>query len=874
MFGRKRKLDDFSAEIAAHLQLEFERQRALGLSEEEARAAARRAFGNVIQAKERFYESGRWLWWDHFWQDVRYGTRTLSKSPGFTIVALVTLSLGIGANAVIFSLISTFLLRPLPIRHPDQVWAIHQGKQNDPSYSQSMSYPNYKDLRDRNQVLTGMAVYRFDPMSLSHNGLNERVWGYLVSENYFDVLGVRPALGRIFLPEDGSAPNAHPVVVLNYRTWQRRCGADPAIVGNPIMINGRNFTVVGVAPPEFTGTESVFTPEFWIPSIMQEWIEGYNGLMSRGDGQWSAFGRLKPGVTPQQAQAQLNSVAQQLGKEYPGEDEGLALRLNPPGLVEPDLRNAVIAFSLALSLMVGLVLAITCTNLASLLLARGAHRRKEIAVRLALGGTRLRVTRQLLTESLLLSGLGAALGLLLGAFLIQLAKAAVPSLDFALTLDLRMDWRVISFVVALALLTVIAFGLFPALYTSRPDLLGTLKDELTWGRRRSWLRGGLVAMQVALSSILLITAGLTVRSLQHTQALGPGFDPNHALTLSVDLGLQGYDEARGRNFYQQLLQATRALPGVESVGLIRSLPLGLEYSTTGVYPDGRPEPHANEMPSACYENISPGYFAAMGIPLMAGRDFSETDTAKSPGVAIINETLAQQFWPGENPIGKSLRSGNTGANPLEVVGVAKNGKYQTLGELPRLIIYYSISQVYSSDGALVARTSVDPKSMIASVRSEVSKLDPNLPVYEAKTLQEHMNLPLFPLHAAAVALGSFGLLAMILAAIGIYGLMAYSVVQRTQEIGIRMALGARARDVWTMVLRQGLIIVAVGIACGLLGAIALSKIVASLLYGVSATDPLAFALSLLLLAAVALVACFFPAKRATKVDPAAAVKCL
>jgi predicted permease len=470
--------------------------------------------------------------------------------------------------------------------------------------------------------------------------------------------------------------------------------------------------------------------------------------------------------------------------------------------------------------------------------------------------------------------LGAALGLLLGAFLIQLAKAAVPSLDFALTLDLRVDWRVISFVVALTLLTTIAFGLFPAAYASRQDLLGTLKDGPTWGPRRSRMRGSLVAMQVALSSILLVAAGLTVRSLQHTQALGPGFDPNHALTLSVDLGLQGYDEARGRNFYQQLLQTTRALPGVESVGLIRSLPLGLEYSTTGVYPDGRPEPHANEMPSACYENISPGYFAAMGIPLLAGRDFSNSDTAKSSGVAIINETLAEQFWPGENPIGKRLRSGNTGAKTLEVVGVAKNGKYQTLGELPGLIVYYPISQVYSSDAALVARTSVDPKSMIASVRNEVSKLDPNLPVYEAKTLQEHMNLPLFPLHAAAVAVGSFGLLAVILAAIGIYGLMAYSVAQRTQEIGIRMALGASARDVWAMVLRQGLVIVAAGLACGLLGAIALSKIVASLLYGVSATDPLAFAISLLLLAGVALVACFFPARRATKVDPVAAIKCL
>jgi macrolide transport system ATP-binding/permease protein len=841
---------------------------------EDARAAARRAFGNVMQAKECFYESGRWLWWDHFWRDVRYGARAFRKSPGFTTVAILTLALGIGANAVIFSLVNTFLLRPLPIRDPEQVWAIHQGKQSDSSYSQSMSYPNYKDLRDRNQVLTGMSVYRFDPMSLSHNGKNERVWGYLVSENYFDVLGVRPALGRSFLPEDGMAPNTHPVVVLNYRTWLRRFDGDPAILDSSIMINGRTFAVVGVAPPEFTGTESLFTPEFWIPSMMQEWIEGYNGFTSRGDGQWLAFGRLKPGVTQQQAQAQLNSVAQQLGKEYPGPDDGMALRLNPPGLVEPGLRRAVIAFSLALSLMVGLVLAITCTNFASLLLARGAHRRKEIALRLAMGATRLRVARQLLTESLLLSVLGAASGLFLGAFLIRLAEAAVPSLDFALTLDLRMDWRVVTFVVALALLTGIAFGLLPALYTSQPDVLGTLKEELSWGRRRSWLRGGLVAMQVALSSILLVTAGLTIRSLQHTEALGPGFDPNQALTLSVDLGLQGYDEARGRNFYHQLMQATRTLPGVKSVGLIRSLPLGLEYSTTGVYPDGRPEPHANAMPSACYESTSPGYFAAMGIPLMAGRDFSEADTAKSSGVAIINETLAQQFWPGENPIGKRLHSGNTGSNALEVVGVAKNGKYQTLGELPSLMIYYPLSQVYSSDAALVARTNFDPKLVIASVRNEVLRLDPNLPIYEAKTLEEHMKLPLFPLHAGAVVVGSFSLLAMILAAIGIYGLMAYSVAQRTQEIGIRMALGARTWDVWSMVLSQGLIIVAVGIACGLLGSIALSKIIASLLYGISATDPLAFALSLLLLASAALAACFFPARRATKIDPVAAIKCL
>jgi macrolide transport system ATP-binding/permease protein len=872
----KQALDrDLHDELATHLDLHIADNLRSGLSPAEARRQALLHLGGLEQTKESVRDQRTLPFLETLLQDTRFALRLLRKSPAFTSVAVLTLALGIGANAAIFSLISTILLRPLPIRHPEQVFAIHQGKQNDPAYSQSMSYPNYKDIRDRNQVLSAMAVYRFDPMSLSHNGNNERVWGYLVSVDYFDLLGVRPLLGRTFLPDEGTTPNAHPVVVLSHGCWLRRFGGDPTIVDSPVIINGRSFTIVGVAPPDFTGTESVFTPEFWVPSMMQEWIESGSGLESRGDGQWFAIGRLKSGLTAQQAQSQLNMVAQQLGREYPGTDQGMALRLTPPGLVDPNLRTAVIAFAGALMLTVALVLTIACTNLAGLLLARAAQRRKEIAVRMAIGATRFRLARQLLTESLMLSLIGAGLGLLLGAFLMRLARASLPSTDFALTLDLRMDWRVVGFVTSLSLLTGIGFGLVPAVYASRSDVVSTLKDDVLGGPRgKAWLRSVLVTMQVALSFVLLITAGLTVRSLQHTESLGPGFDPNNALTVSVDLGLQGYDQPRGQNFYRQLTQSVRALPGVKAVGLIRSLPLGLEASTTGVYPDGRPEPPAEEMPSAFYENISPGYFAAMGIPLLAGRDFAQGDTAKSSGVVIVNETLAQQFWPGENPIGKRLHSGNTGAGMLEVVGIAKNGKYQSLGELPALIIYYPISRVYATNAALVVRTDIDAASVISSVRGEVRKLDPNLPVYDARTLKEHMRLPLFPLHVGAVAVGSFGLLAMILAAVGIYGVMAYSVAQRTQEIGVRMALGARAFDVWKMVLRQGIVITAIGMVCGLLCAIGLSKVVASLLNGVSATDPLSFLFSSLLLAAVALVACFIPARRATKVDPVIAIKCL
>jgi putative ABC transport system permease protein len=866
--------EDVHREIAEEWQFHIDRRTEenirRGLSPEEARRSAEQHFGNSGYLKDVSWDQRGGGFFEILWQDLRFGARQLLRSPGFTFVALVSLVLGIGANAVIFSLVSTCLLRPLPITHPEQVFEISQGKRNDPSYSQWMSYPNYKDLRDRNQVLSAMAVYRFAPMSLSHNGANERVWGYLVSENYFDLLGVRPFLGRTFLPEEGSAPNAHPVAVLSYGCWQRRFASDPAIGGSPIMINGHRFTAVGVAPPNFTGTESVFTPEFWIPSMMQAWIESWNGMESRGNGQWLAVGRLKPGIAVAQAQAQLNTVAQQLEKEYPGNDQGMALRLTPPGLVDPSLRTAVIAFTGALMLTVVLVLAIACSNLASLLLARSAQRRKEIAVRMAIGATRFRLTRQLLTESLMLSVIGAAFGLLLGSVLMRLAQASVPSTDFALTLDLRMDWRVVFFVTSLALFTGIGFGLVPALYASRPDVISTLKEDALGGARKARLRSVLVVLQIALSFVLLITAGLTVRSLRHTEGLGPGFDPNHAVTLSVDLALQGYDQQKGQMFYQLLAQRVRALPGVHAAGLIRSLPLGLEASTTGVYPDGRPEPQAQDMPSAFYENISPGYFAAMGIPLLAGRDFADSDTKNSSGVVIVNETLAQQFWPGENPIGKRLHSGNTSV--LEVVGLAKNGKYQSLGEIPGLTIYYPLQQVYASNAALVVRTDVDPNGAIASVRGEVRNLDPTLPVYEAKTLREHMRLALFPLHVGAVAVGSFAFLAMILAAIGIYGVMAYSVAQRTQEIGIRMALGARAIDVWKMVLRQGVILTAIGMLCGLLFALGLSKIVASLLYGVSATDPLTFLLISLLLAAVALLASFLPARRATQIDPVMAIK--
>lgn len=864
--------DEIAEEWRLHVDLRTEENIRRGMNPDEARRGAERSFGNAGYIKDVSWDVRGGGVMERIWHDMRFAARQLRRSPGFTAVALLSLALGIGANAAIFSLISMVLLRPLPISHPEQVFSVDQGRQKDPDYSQSMSYPNYKDIRDRNQVLEGIALHRFAPMSVSHNGSNERVWGYLVTGNYFDVLGVKAFMGRTIANSDDDAPNAHPVTVLSYGCWQRRFGADPNIIGSTLTINGHSFIAIGVAPPGFLGTETVFTPEFWVPSLMQGWIEGFEGWKFRGNGAWHAIGRLKVGVKREQAVAQLNSIARQLARDYPDTNPDMAVMLNPPGLIEPDVRSAVVAFSGALLLTVLLVLLIACTNLASLLLARATQRRKEIAVRMAIGATRARLTCQLLTESVMLSVTGAAMGLAVGWALIQVAQASLPQTDFALSMDLRMDWRVVVFVTSLAVLTGIGFGLVPALHASRPDVVSALKEE-AGGRQRARLRSLLVTLQVALSFVLLIAAGLTIRSLQHTQALGPGFDPNNALTLSVDLGLQRYDQAKGENFYKQLRKHVLALPGVSAAGFVARLPLGLDNSSTGASPAGEAQPRSQDMSSCYYDSVTPGYFAAMGIPLVAGRDFAETDTDKAPRVAIVNETLARNFWPGQNPVGKRLNTGTTDEAKV-VVGVAKSGKYYNLGETPALMVYFPETQYYESAAALVVRTQMDPQASLASVQGEVRKLDPDLPVYAAKTLREHMKLSLFPLHAAAAAVGSFALLAMILAAIGIYGVMAYSIGQRTREIGIRMALGAKATDVWQMVLKQGIVITVGGIILGIACAISVSSIVANLLVGVSATDPVTFLGITLLLAAVAIAACFVPARRATRVDPVNAIRTL
>ncbi|HEX7175815.1 MAG TPA: ABC transporter permease [Pyrinomonadaceae bacterium] len=810
-----------------------------------------------------------------FFQDVRFGWRRLKASPGFTAVAVLSLALGIGANTAIFTLVNTVLLRPLPVAEPERLASVYPVARDEEVGA--FSYPDYRDFRDRNEVFTGLFVHRFAPMSLSREGQSERVWGYLVSGNYFDVLGVSAARGRTFLPEEDVAPLRHPVVVVSHASWQTRFGGDPNLIGKTVQLNGHPFSVVGVAPEGFQGSETAYTPELWAPMMMQPVIEpGFDWLEKRDNHNLFATGRLKPGVTYEQAVASLNILARQLGEEYPDTNEGMTMTLTPPGLIHPILRGPVIGFTGALMGVVALVLLIACTNLANLLLARAADRRKEIAIRLALGASRLRLVRQLLTESVLLALMGGAAGWLLALWVVDVVTAFKPPVNFPLTIDLQIDWRVFAFSLVASVLTGIVFGIVPALQTTNPELVPALKDGAAQGgARRTRLRSALVVAQVALSLVLLVAAGLVVRTLQHVQTMSPGFDPEGALTMSVDVGLQGYDEARGRQFYRQLLERLRALPGVESATAADFLPLSLNYNAMPVFIEGQPAERGANVPTAMNSSVATDYLKTMGIPLVRGRDFGERDREDAPRVVVVNEAFARRYFPGADPVAEAIghRVSSDAEGPwYEIVGVAGDGKYFGISEAPRPFIYLSLGQRYSSNASLVVRTKGDPRAMIAAVRGEVRGLDESLPVFDVKTMTEHLGISLFPARVAGALLGAFGLLALTLAAVGIYGVMSYSVAQRTHEIGVRVALGARPRDVLGLIVRQGMTLAVVGIVLGLLAAFAAVRALGNLLYGVGATDPLTFAGVTLILASVALAACLIPARRATKVDPMVALR--
>ncbi|TMQ00088.1 MAG: ABC transporter permease [Verrucomicrobia bacterium] len=808
--------------------------------------------------------------------DLKFALRQLLKNPGFTAVAVLTLALGIGANTAIFSLINIVLFRPLPVAEPERIVSVGPIGKN--GLGPALSYPNYRDLRDRNEVFSGLFATRYAPVSLSRGHHNERIWGLLVSGNYFDVLGVQAVLGRTIRPEEDRTRLEHPVVVLSHHCWQNRFGGDSGIVGQTVLLNGNSFTVIGVAPKSFRGIELVLAPDVWVPMMMAPWIEpGCAWLDARDSYNLFVSGRLKSGVNPKQAEAALNILAEQLAREYPDPNKNLKLALFAPGFVLPSLRGGVLAAGLVLIAAVGLVLLIACANLANLLLARAAGRTREIAVRMAVGASRWRLIRQLLTESILLALSGGALGVAFALWIIPVALAAAPRINGPLQLALPIDLRVLLFTLGISTLAGIGFGLIPALRSSQTEVVSGLKEGTPQtSATASRIRNGLVSAQVALSLVLLVAAGLVVRSVQRLQTTNPGFNPEHAVTVSFDLGLQGYDRERGARFQRQILDVVRGLPEVRSAALVSILPLGINESNTSIEIEGQSSAPDADRPDERYASASANYFATMGIPLLAGRDFTDLDQAGSQRVAVINQEFLIRFFPGLAPkavLGKRVRGGGPANAWSEIIGVAATGKYLTLTEAPKPFIWFVLAQQYEPAVSLIVRAPTEPRGMVAALQREISRLDPNLPLYDGKPLRDQLSFALFPSRAAALLMGSFGLLALALAALGVAGVLAFSVAQRRHEIGVRMALGARTGDVLQIVLKQSLKSVGIGAGLGLAGALAVTRFLSSLLYEVEPTDPATFAGASLLLALVAVLAISIPARRAAQVDPMEALRC-
>src|SRR5262245_7129017 len=808
-----------------------------------------------------------------FWQDLRYAVRMLGKNPGFTVVAVLTLGLGLGANTAIFSLINTVLLRPLPVERPDRLVTLNNAP--DSRMFPAFSYPNYKDFRDRNDVFSGLIAYHFAQLSLSHDGVNERLWGYLVTGNYFETLGVKAALGRVISADDDQSPGAHPVTVVSFKCWRQRFGGEPGVIGKNVIVNGRGYTIIGVAQPGFSGTEVIVEPEMWFPMAMQAEIEV--GSQWLDDREWKTItmmGRLAPGVSVRQAQTSLNSIARQLESEFPTANEGMRITLLSPGLIGGSMRGAIMGFAGLLMVVVGMALLLACANLANLLLARATERRREIAVRLALGANRFRVMRQLLTESLLLAACGGVMGLLLAVWLAKLIVTVKLPIDVPLATELHVDIRVFVFAGLISLATGLLFGLLPAWQATKTDLASSLKNETSFGGpQRSRLKSGLIVLQVALSLVLLVGGGLMLRALRQAQTINLGFDPQRAVEMSFDLRLQGYDSAQGREFQKRLLERARSLPGVESAGMANIIPVDLHISSVPVSIEGQTPSRPANAPRALTSNITPGYFKAMGTRLLRGRDFTEYDDDKAARVAIINESFARRFWPGADPLGKQFKLGDDESPKLQVIGVAQDGKYTGLNESQWPFVYRPQWQYRVGATTMVVRAEADPQKVISLLRRELQQLDPNLPLASARTLAERLSLALLPARIVASVLGGFGLVALLLAAIGLYGVMSYAVSKRTHEIGVRMALGAQRGDVLKLVMGQGMALTLIGVTIGLLAAIGLTGWMKSVLFGVSATDPLTYAGVAALLTLVALLACYVPARRATKVDPMVALRC-
>lgn len=806
---------------------------------------------------------------ESFVQDARHAMRGFARGPVFALTAILSLAIGVGATTAIFSLVNALLLSPPPgIGEPDRLVSV--GRTNDGSGFDNMSYANYVDYRDGSTALSGLAGMQYSPRALSLAGPDggEAVEGSIVSGNFFDVLQVRPALGRFFLAEEDRTPRSHPVVVLSHSFWRDRFDSDPEVVGRGIVLNGSSFTVVGVAAEGFRGPV-VLAPDLWAP-VMAAPLLGMedNVLTSRRSVWLMAIGRLAPDAGVSQAQAELSTIASRLEQSYPESNRAQGVRVAPASLFPGEFQGIVNAFMFFLLALSGLVLLVAGTNVAGMLLARAAARRREIAVRLAIGASRGRLLRQLLTESVLLFLLAGVLGVLLARWLLTGLMALVPRLPIQLAIDPQIDMRALSFALAVSLIAGVLAGLAPALQSTRPALAPELRSDGSGRGSRLRLRNGLLVAQMAFSMLLLVVGGLFARALVQARSIEPGFDPRGVQIATLDFRLTNHDSTSGRQFAAALLERAGAIPGAQNVALSRMIPLdGGSFGLGGIAVAGRESSREDGRWDADWNIVTPDYFAVMRMPLVAGRDFSDADRTGAPDVAIINQTLAQQIWNGD-AVGQSFTNGE---RVVTVIGIARDAKYRTLGEQPRGFIYVPFAQRYASEMSLFVRT--EPGAALAApIRSVVAGLDPALPVLVSETMEEHTAIGLFPQRIALVVAASLGIVALLLSVLGIYGVTAYGVARRTREIGIRLALGSPRGRVLGLVLRQGVVLAGLGVAIGLAMTLGVARLLESLLYGVPGTDVFALAGAAALLVGAALVASWVPARRASRVDPAVALR--
>jgi putative ABC transport system permease protein len=866
LFSRRRLCNDLSEEIRSHLDEKIDGLVAAGMPRKEATAAARREFGSLILAEEDSRTVWRWPSLEDFFMDIRYGVRMLRQSPAFTIVAVLTLALGIGANTAIFSVVEGVLVKPLPFPKQDQLLMLWE-KDKDGLRSNT-SWATFTDWNRENHSFTSIsAVSLWTPTFITLNDA-ENLIGFRVSSTFFDVMGMKLELGRGFLTSEDVRGNNF-VVVLSHGFWQRRLASDPNILGKSIQLGSRAYAVVGILPPEFPSVLSfdprkpadLYTPLAYDASLP---------YACRDCRHLRAIARLKDAVSISQAQAEMNQISENLFRQYPAEYSAAGVTFTP---LKDYLVGDVSAVLWSLLGSVGFVLLIACVNVANLLLGWAARRRREVAVRAALGAPRSRMIRQFLTESLLLSLLGGALGLFLAwsgvALLQQVHLGNLPRLQ-----NVQIDSWTLAFTFGISVLSGLAFGLAPAFRTSKFNLTETLKEggKITAGRERHRFRNLLVVSDVALALLLLTGAGLVMKSFVRLLEVKPGFDPSNTLTLGISLWGPKATDAQAIAFYQQVLHSVQALPGVESAGVVSQLPLGGNLDMYGVHVEGKSSANPEEDPSADRYSISPAYLRAMRIPLLSGREFDDRDRADSPPVALVNESAARKLWPGEDPTGKRFRFGDTKGPWKTVVGVVGDVLHKGLDASKTLQVYLPEGQFVDSDMMLVVRTSNEPASLAAAIRAAIAAIDPQAPISGVATMQEVVSASLANQRFGVILFTLFAAVALLLAAFGIYGVISYGVTQRTHEIGIRVALGAKRGEVLALVVGEAMRPALLGAVLGLGAAFGLTRLLAGLLFAVKPADPATFALVFILLIAVSLLACYIPARRAMCVDPVVALR--